>query len=83
MPPGRPCPFCDQPANEGGHMDASVGEHAEAVFQFRYTPEQGTGDPDAPCAFLALSQQALAHEQIDSTQACRRCTRVVRVHSVT
>jgi hypothetical protein len=87
MLPEHPCPFCDQPANEGGHMDASVGEHAEAVFEFRYTPQQGTGDPHARCAFLALSQQALAHqlahEQIDRTQACRRCTRAVRVHSVT
>jgi hypothetical protein len=80
------CPFCDQPANQGGHMDASIGEQEAVVFQFEYTPEQGTTDPQAPCAFLALSQQALAHQlaqqEIDRTQACRRCTRAVRVHSV-
>jgi hypothetical protein len=82
MPRETPCPFRDQPANEGGHMDASIGEHGAAVFQFRYTPEQGTGDPHAPCAFLALSQQALAQQEIDRTQACHRCARVVRVHSI-
>ena len=78
----RPCPFCNQPANEGGHMDASIGEHAEPVFQLTYTPAHGTGDPHAPCAFLALSQQALAQQEIDCTQTCRRCARVVGVHSV-
>jgi hypothetical protein len=82
MPGKRPCPIRDQPANEGGHMDASVGENGARVFEFRYTPEHGTGDPHARCAFLALSRQALAHEEIDRTQACRQCGRVVRVHSV-
>jgi hypothetical protein len=82
MPRKNPCPFCDQPANEGGHMDASVGEQGAAVLQFRYTPEQGTADPHAPCAFLALSQQALTQQEIDRTQACRRCARVIRVYSV-
>lgn len=82
MPPEQPCPFRDQPASMGGAMDASVGERAEPVLQFRYTPEQGMADPAAPCAFLALSQHALAHQGIDKTQACRRCGRVIRVHSV-
>jgi hypothetical protein len=76
------CPFCDQPAHQGGHMDASIGEHGARVFEFRYTPEHSAGDPHARCAFLALSKQALANEDIDRTQACRRCARVVRVHSV-
>jgi hypothetical protein len=82
MPRQRPCPFRDQPANEGGHMDASGGENGAPVLQFRYTPVQGTGDPHAQCAFLALSKQALAHQEIDRTQACRRCTRVIRVQPV-
>ena len=82
MPQERPCPFRDRAANEGGHMDASVGENGAAVFQFRYTPQQGTADPSAPCAFLMLSQQALAQQQIDRTQVCRRCARLIRVHSV-
>jgi hypothetical protein len=82
MPRERPCPFRDQPASEGGHMDASVGENTESVFQLTYTPVCGTGDPDAPCMFLALSQQALAHRQIDSIQTCRQCARVVGVHSL-
>jgi hypothetical protein len=82
MPRERPCPIRDQPANAGGYMDACVGEQAEPAFQFSYTPENGTGDPHAPCAFLALSQQALAHQEIDRTQACHRCARVVRVQSV-
>jgi hypothetical protein len=37
---------------------------------------------DLLCAFLALSQQVLAQQEIDSTQICRRCSRVIRVHSV-
>jgi hypothetical protein len=82
MPRENPCPFRDQPANEGGHMDASIGEHGAPVLQFRYTLENGAGDPHAPCAFLALSQQAIAQQEIDRTQACRRCARVVRVHSI-
>jgi hypothetical protein len=73
--------FCDQPANQGGHMDARIGDQEAVVFQFEYTPEQGTGDPDAPCAFLVLSQQALAQQCIDSTHLCCRCARVVGVHS--
>jgi hypothetical protein len=63
-------------------MDASIGEHAEAVFQLTYTPASGTGHPHAPCAFLALSQQALAQQEIDSTQTCRRCARVIGIHSL-
>src|SRR5437016_2141205 len=82
MPREKPCPFRDQPANEGGHRDARIGENAAPVFQFRYTPEEGTGDPHARCAFLALTRQALAQQEIDRTQVCRRCARVIRVHSV-
>jgi hypothetical protein len=63
-------------------MDASIGEQGVAVLQFRYTPEQDTADPHAPCAFLALSQQALTQQEIDRTQACHRCARVIRVYSV-
>ena len=63
-------------------MDASIGEHAQPVFQLTYTPAYGTGDPHAPCAFLALSQQALAQQEIDSPQRCRRCARVVGIHSL-
>jgi hypothetical protein len=63
-------------------MDASIGEHAEAVFQLTYTPASGMGHPHAPCAFLALSQQALAQQEIDSTQTCRRCARVIGIHSL-
>jgi hypothetical protein len=86
MPRARPCPFRDQPANEGGHMDVSVEENGAPAFQFNYTPEHSTGNPHARCAFLALSKKALArqlaHQGIDETQVCRRCARVIRVHSV-
>ena len=82
MPQERPCPFRDRPATEGGHMDANVGEEEAPLFEFGYTPVQGTGDPSGPCAFRLLSQQALAHQKIDSTQACRQCARVIGVHSV-
>jgi hypothetical protein len=82
MPPERPCPIRNQPANEGGRMDVSVGENREPLFQFSYTPEHGTGNPRARCAFHALSKQALTHEKIDRIQACRRCARFVRVQSV-
>jgi hypothetical protein len=82
MPRKTPCPFRDQPANQGGHMDASIGEQAEPVFAFRYTPQQGSADPHAPCVFVALSQQALAHPEIDRTQVCRQCGRVIRVQLV-
>jgi hypothetical protein len=78
----RPCPIRDNPANESGEIDAKIGENGEPVFQFRYTPEGGSGEPQASCAFLELSKQALAHQNIDSTQLCRRCTRVVRVRSL-
>jgi hypothetical protein len=86
MPRQRPCPFCDQPATIGGQMDASIGEQAAPVFAFRYTPQQGSADPHAPCVFVALSQHALAQQltqqEIDRTQACRHCARAVRVSSV-
>jgi hypothetical protein len=75
----RPCPIEDQPAHEGGQREASIGEQVAPAFEFRYTPEQGTGHPQAHCAFRAFSQQALAQQEIDKTQACRRCGRVVRV----
>src|SRR5437667_9237118 len=82
MPRESPCPFRNQPANEGGHIDASIGEHGASVFQFSYTPVHGTDDHHVPCAFRALSQQALTHQKIDRTQACRRCARMLRVHSI-
>jgi hypothetical protein len=82
MPAGRPCPFRDQPTNEGGYMDASVREHTEPVLQLTYRPACGTSDPDAPCAFRALLQQVLAHQELDRTQVCCQCDRVVRVHTV-
>jgi hypothetical protein len=81
MPPERSCPIQNQPANEGGRMDASTGENGELLFRFSYTPEHGTGNPRARCAFRTLSKQALAHEKIDRIQACRRCARFVRVQS--
>ena len=82
MPQERPCPFRDKSANESGQIEARIGENVEPVFQFRYTPECGTGDPHALCAFIELSKKALAHSNIESTQSCHRCTRVVRVQSV-
>jgi hypothetical protein len=82
MPHQRPCPIEDQPANEGGQMQARMRAQGAVLFQFRYTPEHGTGDPHARCTFRAFSQLALAQQEFDCTQACRRCGRAVRVHSL-
>jgi hypothetical protein len=82
MPRKRPCPIEDQPANQGGHMEAHMRAQGVPVFQFRYTPEYGIADPHAPCAFRTLSCQALTQQELDRTHACRRCGRVVRVYSL-
>jgi hypothetical protein len=82
MSRANPCPFRNQSANEGGYRDESVEEHTEPVVQWTNTSMCGTRDPDAPCAFRALLQQMLAQQEIDRTQVCPQCERVVRIHSL-
>ena len=45
----------------------SVGKGGTQKLRFTFTSLQGVGDPAAPCAFHALSQQAVANPNMDKT----------------
>ena len=85
MPPVQTssCPIGLAPHNAGGQIAASVGENLGQKMSITFTPAFGQGDPDEACALIGLVQTAKDHPTLDMTHACRRCSRAVRVQSVT
>jgi len=84
MPPVNKssCPIGLAPHNAGGQIDASVGENLGQKMRITFTSAFGQGDPDEACALIGLVQTAKDNPTLDMTQACRRCSRAVRVQSV-
>jgi len=78
---GEQCPISPTPSNAGGQIDVSVGKGGTQKLRFTFTPVQGVGDPAAPCAFHAVSQQAVANPNMDKTLACGRCRRAIRLQT--
>jgi hypothetical protein len=85
MPPVKEssCPIGPAPQNVGGHIDVSVGENLAQKLKITFTSAFGQGDPYEACALIGLVIIAKDTPTMDTTKACRRCLRVVRVQSTT
>ena len=75
------CPLSPTPPNAGGQIDASVAKDSRQKLRYTYTFIMGTGIPNASCAVIELSRQAVTDPIRDKTLACPRCARVVRLQS--
>jgi hypothetical protein len=83
MPPVQTssCPLGLAPQNAGGHIDASVGKNLGQKMRITFASPFGQGDPYEDCALIGLVKTAKDTPSLDMTQACRRCSRAIRVQS--
>jgi hypothetical protein len=83
MPPLQkpPCPIDSALHNAGGQIDASVGKNLGQKMRITFASPFGQGDPYEDCALIGLVKTAKDTPSLDMTQACRRCSRAIRVQS--